>query len=111
MLATDAGSPPRSSSASVQITVLDVNDNPPMFDQRDYNISLSESAVLGTQVLSLRAQDRDVNPRLAYRIIAGNEDGRFSMINQNGLGLILLTKIVNHRRAQKCELAVEVTGS
>ncbi|OQV23975.1 Protocadherin-like wing polarity protein stan [Hypsibius exemplaris] len=109
VMATDLGSPPRSSSAAVQIMVLDVNDNGPVFDQRDYNISMSESAVLGTQLLSLRAQDRDLNARLTYQIISGSQDGRFSIINQNGLGLILLTKTVTHRKAaQKCELLVEV---
>lgn len=102
------GIPTRSSTADVLITILDVNDNGPIFEHRAYNVSIFEGALQGTQIVTIRASDRDLNARLTYQIIKGNEENRFSIINQNGLGLILLTKIINYRRAKQCELIVEV---
>ena len=37
VVATDKGSPSRNSTAAVNISVLDVNDNAPLFKQNGYN--------------------------------------------------------------------------
>lgn len=53
--ATDSGSPPLSASVSVNITVLDVNDNAPMFDDTvNTRVSLVENAPPGQVNLNLR---------------------------------------------------------
>jgi len=46
--ARDGGSPPRFGFLQVNVTILDVNDNPPIFDHSDYNVSLNETALPGT---------------------------------------------------------------
>lgn len=43
VVATDRGSPPLSTSVTVRITVLDLNDNPPSFDRAVYNIPIPEN--------------------------------------------------------------------
>uniref|UniRef100_A0A493SUM9 Cadherin domain-containing protein n=1 Tax=Anas platyrhynchos platyrhynchos TaxID=8840 RepID=A0A493SUM9_ANAPP len=60
--AQDQGSPPMASSASVSVTILDVNDNSPEFTQREYGARLNEDAAVGTSVLTVSAVDRDVLP-------------------------------------------------
>uniref|UniRef100_A0A8D0EGL2 Cadherin domain-containing protein n=1 Tax=Strix occidentalis caurina TaxID=311401 RepID=A0A8D0EGL2_STROC len=70
--ARDHGSPSLSASASVTITVMDVNDNRPEFTQKEYFIRLNEDAAVGTSVLSVTAIDRDVNSAITYQITGGN---------------------------------------
>ncbi|KAL3209768.1 hypothetical protein MRX96_037717 [Rhipicephalus microplus] len=66
--ARDGGTPPRLGHLQVNVTVLDVNDNPPMFDHSDYFVSINESLPAGASVLQVRATDADagVNAQLSY---------------------------------------------
>ncbi|XP_069753841.1 protocadherin-10-like [Narcine bancroftii] len=68
LTATDGGVPPRSGTAHILITVLDNNDNPPVFDQEVYRTSLSENGPLGTLVMNVKATDLDegLNAELTY---------------------------------------------
>lgn len=54
-----SGSPPAYSSARVQITVSDINDNPPRFPLSSDSVSLPEGAALGTIVYTVQAEDPD----------------------------------------------------
>jgi len=63
VVAVDGGKPPRSASASVVITVQDVNDNDPVFEPKLYDAVVSEDDPPGTPVASVTATDRDENPR------------------------------------------------
>lgn len=54
VIATDHGHPPLSSSATVTITILDVNDNEPIFDQSFYNVSVMENENVGKCILKVR---------------------------------------------------------
>ncbi|XP_071455042.1 protein dachsous-like [Hetaerina americana] len=51
VVAMDSGSPPLSSSATVLVTIHDVNDNEPIFDQSFYNVSVAESEPVGHCIL------------------------------------------------------------
>lgn len=44
---------------SVQITILDINDNSPTFSQDTYSGNISEDALEGTRVVGITAEDRD----------------------------------------------------
>ena len=52
--------PTRTSQVSLFIRVLDINDNRPEFEQPSYNASISETADLGTAVISVTAFDDDI---------------------------------------------------
>lgn len=54
VLASDNGSPPLSSSATVLVTIHDVNDNEPIFDQSFYNVSVPENEPRGRCILKVR---------------------------------------------------------
>lgn len=47
VIARDNGVPPLSATTTVLITVVDVNDNEPIFDQSFYNVSVSENETKG----------------------------------------------------------------
>ena len=49
------GTPARSSSAEVFITITNINDNVPEFDQETYPLVLAESATVGTTVLTVNS--------------------------------------------------------
>ncbi|XP_073477071.1 protocadherin gamma-C5-like isoform X7 [Aquarana catesbeiana] len=59
LTAIDGGEPARSGTCHITIKVLDINDNPPIFNQSVYKIKLKENFPLNTIVLSLNATDLD----------------------------------------------------
>lgn len=80
--ANDHGLPRKLSSVtSVLISVLDINDNPPVFEHREYGATLSEDVAVGAEVLQVYATSRDIeaNAEISYQIISGNEQGKFSI--------------------------------
>ncbi|KAG7465375.1 hypothetical protein MATL_G00175780 [Megalops atlanticus] len=68
LTAVDGGTPERSGTAQITVTVLDANDNVPVFDQSVYRVSLVENAPRGTLVIKLNASDLDegLNGEIAY---------------------------------------------
>uniref|UniRef100_A0A3Q1I5G8 FAT atypical cadherin 1a n=1 Tax=Anabas testudineus TaxID=64144 RepID=A0A3Q1I5G8_ANATE len=84
--ATDQGLPRLSSPCQVVISVLDINDNPPVFEHREYTATMSEDIAVGTQVLRVQAASRDTeaNGEISYSIISGNEHGLFSVDSRTG---------------------------
>ncbi|XP_077122358.1 protocadherin gamma-C5-like isoform X38 [Ranitomeya variabilis] len=59
LTAIDGGEPARSGTCRITIVVLDINDNPPVFNQSVYKISIRENLPLNTVILTLNATDQD----------------------------------------------------
>ncbi|XP_075902413.1 protocadherin alpha-8-like [Nelusetta ayraudi] len=57
--AVDGGKPHRSGTLNVTITVLDANDNRPIFSQDTYQIEIYENVPAGTTVTKVTARDPD----------------------------------------------------
>lgn len=55
--AKDRGEPPRSSSTTVIVAVLDENDNSPVFDPKQYSATVAENASIGASVLQVSEID------------------------------------------------------
>uniref|UniRef100_A0A7N6AZJ4 Cadherin EGF LAG seven-pass G-type receptor 1a n=1 Tax=Anabas testudineus TaxID=64144 RepID=A0A7N6AZJ4_ANATE len=104
--ARDHGIPVMSSSASVSITVLDVNDNVPTFTEKTYSLKINEDAVVGTSVLTVTAVDRDVNSVVTYQISSGNTRNRFAITSQSGGGLITLALPLDYKQERQYVLTV-----
>ncbi|XP_016061076.1 PREDICTED: protocadherin gamma-B5 isoform X14 [Miniopterus natalensis] len=68
LTALDGGDPPLSGTAELRIQVTDANDNPPVFKQDLYRVSLPENVPPGTTVLQVLATDMDegVNSEITY---------------------------------------------
>ena len=60
---------PLSNHATVNITVMDSNDNAPVFTQESYSTRISEKAGVGTEVATVLATDLDKGPNgiVSYR--------------------------------------------
>ncbi|XP_075397806.1 protocadherin alpha-12 isoform X8 [Tenrec ecaudatus] len=59
LTATDGGKPELTGSIKIVITVLDVNDNAPVFDKPVYKVALFENVQNATRVIQLNASDLD----------------------------------------------------
>ncbi|KAJ8866707.1 hypothetical protein PR048_032568 [Dryococelus australis] len=68
VVATDGGKPPKSATASVIITIQDVNDNDPVFEPNIYEAVVAEDDPPGTPVVSVTASDKDENSRCFYTV-------------------------------------------
>ncbi|KAJ4945511.1 hypothetical protein JOQ06_023195 [Pogonophryne albipinna] len=88
MIAVDGGNPQRSGSAIIHVTVLDANDNAPVFDQAFYKASLPEDSALDTLVVTESATDADkgVNGAVTYEFSRISERAKkvFSLNSQTG---------------------------
>ncbi|XP_072433372.1 protocadherin Fat 4-like isoform X3 [Chiloscyllium punctatum] len=71
--ATDAGDPPLTGSGTIRIIVDDLNDNTPLFDQRQCSVTVSEAAPIGFKVLTVHAVDPDAggNGQVSYSMDFG----------------------------------------
>ena len=80
----DFGTPSFTSSAQVTITVLDINDNNPIFQELPLTVSISEHTTVYTAIFTLKAFDADStqNKEYFFSIQKGNSDQKFS-INEN----------------------------
>uniref|UniRef100_A0A7N6B695 Cadherin domain-containing protein n=1 Tax=Anabas testudineus TaxID=64144 RepID=A0A7N6B695_ANATE len=75
--ATDEGSPPLSSSKIVQLSVADINDNPPVFEEQSYSAYVSENNKPGSTLCSVSARDPDLrqNGTVIYSLLPGEVNG------------------------------------
>ncbi|RXM29421.1 Cadherin-6 [Acipenser ruthenus] len=77
-----------SGTATVNITLTDVNDNPPRFIQSTYQLSTSESADIGSSIGRIKANDADVgkNADIQYSIIGGDGMDVFNIVTDRATG-------------------------
>ncbi|XP_046555688.1 protocadherin Fat 4-like [Haliotis rubra] len=71
--AADSGGTPREIAGTITITLTNVNDNAPVFDQSEYNTSVAEDSDVGTAVISLNNVDFDGDD-VTLSISTGRDD-------------------------------------
>ncbi|XP_056152162.1 protocadherin beta-16-like [Lampris incognitus] len=101
--ATDEGSPPLSSSKSVHLSVADVNDNPPGFEEQSYNAYVTENNKPGSTLCSVSALDPDwrQNGTVIYSLLPGEVNGApvSSYLSVNGdTGLIHAVRSLDYEQ-------------
>ncbi|XP_058505687.1 protocadherin gamma-A11-like [Solea solea] len=86
--ATDEGSPPLSSSKTVQLSVADINDNPPVFEEQSYSAYVTENNKPGSTLCSVTARDPDwrQNGTVIFSLLPGEVNGApvSSYVSVNG---------------------------
>ncbi|NXQ00489.1 PCD23 protein, partial [Vidua macroura] len=88
------GSPSRSSTAQLYLTVLDENDHSPLFVKTQYQISVTEDLEEGSAILDLSASDEDagLNGEIMYSLI----DDTYGAFAINSVtGSIITTKALD----------------
>ncbi|XP_043924980.1 protocadherin beta-15-like isoform X2 [Protopterus annectens] len=88
LTAVDGGEPRRTGTAVVQIIVLDINDNPPVFNQSVYKVKLLEQNTINYVALKVTATDLDDGPNgditYAFSHILESHRGIFRLNNTTG---------------------------
>ncbi|XP_044768376.1 protocadherin alpha-10-like, partial [Neomonachus schauinslandi] len=87
--ATDGGKPELTGSTELHITVLDVNDNAPVFDKAVHRVKLLENSRNGTLVIRLNASDLDEgsNSHILYSFatdVSSNTEAFFCIDSASG---------------------------
>uniref|UniRef100_A0A452U765 FAT atypical cadherin 1 n=1 Tax=Ursus maritimus TaxID=29073 RepID=A0A452U765_URSMA len=106
--AVDQGLPRRlTATGTVVVSVLDINDNPPVFEYREYGATVSEDVLIGTEVLQVYAASRDIeaNAEITYSIMSGNEHGKFSIDSRTGA--IFVIENLDYESSREYYLTVE----
>ncbi|CAE1280370.1 PCDHD1 [Acanthosepion pharaonis] len=112
VIAKDDGSPPKQCVLNVQISVTDVNDNPPVFSQNVYNVSIRYEHDVSVPVVILSAKDLDLsrNDKVSYSFNSKTSDTVKSLFDVNKeTGEIFLHKKLTSRQELKYELYVEAS--
>ncbi|KAJ9587770.1 hypothetical protein L9F63_018796 [Diploptera punctata] len=106
--ALDGGSPPLRGSMTVNITIQDVNDNQPIFNQSRYFATIPENATVGTSVLQVFATDTDAgeNGQVAYSINRRQSDKEGMFRIDPGTGLIAVNRPLDFETKEVHELVV-----
>ncbi|XP_039621712.1 protocadherin-11 X-linked isoform X2 [Polypterus senegalus] len=86
----DGGNPPKSSTAILQVTISDVNDNRPKFKESEVEVNIPENAPVGTSVTQLHATDSDlgINAQIFFSFsnqISNAAKKLFAIDNATGL--------------------------
>ena len=88
LTAMDGGSPPKSGTVGIHVTVLDANDNAPLFSQAVYEASVEENVPLETVVVTVHANDADagINGEVTYDFghVPDDVKNRFSIDRTTG---------------------------
>lgn len=89
----------------IDVSILDLNDNIPMFEKSLYNFSVMESVTVNTEVINLVANDRDINENadLDYTIFDGNKDNAFVI---DGNGIVRIRTIIDREKTDLYTLVV-----
>ncbi|XP_030223918.1 protocadherin beta-15-like [Gadus morhua] len=107
--ALDGGSPQRSGTVAIDVTVLDANDNAPVFSQVAYEASLPENTAIRTPVITVSASDADegVNGEVTYGLGRVSEKSRklFSLDRQTGE--IFVAGDIDFEEGSKYEIIVQ----
>ncbi|NXR31430.1 PCDG7 protein, partial [Zosterops hypoxanthus] len=109
LTATDKGSPMKSGSATIQIIVLDGNDNAPEFTQSVYKVTVREDVPVGSRMLQVTATDRDEGPnaevKYSFFKIPEKFDHTFKMDPESGE--IVIMENLNFEEQEFYELVVQ----
>uniref|UniRef100_A0A915EGL8 Cadherin domain-containing protein n=1 Tax=Ditylenchus dipsaci TaxID=166011 RepID=A0A915EGL8_9BILA len=97
--ARDGGNPSKKGYCKMQITILDVNDNLPVFDQPIYNVNVSIGAkeIENKSLLTVKAKDADSseNAIVSYKLDGENASLKTNFRIDKTTGEIVLEKYGN----------------
>uniref|UniRef100_A0A8C7VKG7 Cadherin domain-containing protein n=1 Tax=Oncorhynchus mykiss TaxID=8022 RepID=A0A8C7VKG7_ONCMY len=105
----DGGNPVRSGTSQITITVLDVNDNVPVFENAVYKVSVSEKSAEGTFIVNPRATDADdgQNGQIEYSFGVHTSDSVLSVFEIDFLtGKIILKGQLDFESAANYEIDI-----
>uniref|UniRef100_A0A3B5R467 Cadherin domain-containing protein n=1 Tax=Xiphophorus maculatus TaxID=8083 RepID=A0A3B5R467_XIPMA len=111
LTAVDGGEPQMSGTMQILITVLDANDNAPVFTQPIYKATVSENSAKGTVVTTVSASDADQgsNGRITYSISSTIENARGIFEVNAESGEITLKRDVDYEKVNSFQMNIRAS--
>uniref|UniRef100_A0A453Z0D8 LAM_G_DOMAIN domain-containing protein n=1 Tax=Anopheles gambiae TaxID=7165 RepID=A0A453Z0D8_ANOGA len=105
--ATDNGQPYLDDVCTIKVKILDINDNPPVFDKDYYEAFVSMNTTLHQQVAIITAKDIDdeTNNVVNFEIVQEYKDGSYFEIDQH-TGVLTLAKRIDRNPGEYYALRV-----
>ena len=75
---------PKHTEVNVDVEVMDENDNDPVLDNAPREILISEATLVGTQIFTITATDRDIGNNGKFYFYGFSPDRKFSINNKTG---------------------------
>ncbi|XP_073730282.1 protocadherin gamma-A11-like isoform X24 [Misgurnus anguillicaudatus] len=109
LTAIDGGDPQLSGTVQIHVTVLDANDNAPVFTQKVYKATLTENSARGSKLTIVSATDADEgsNGHVTYYIASTEDSARNMFIIDQHSGEITLNSVVDFEKASHYELDIQ----
>ncbi|XP_074842055.1 cadherin-12 isoform X2 [Carettochelys insculpta] len=101
-------------TTTVNITLTDVNDNPPRFPKSIFHLKVPESSLVGSAIGKIRAVDPDYgkNAEIEYNIVPGDGGNLFDIITDENTqeGVIRLKKPLDFETKKAYTFKVEASN-
>ncbi|XP_064810566.1 protocadherin gamma-A10-like isoform X10 [Oncorhynchus masou masou] len=109
LIAVDGGNPQRSGTVNIEITVLDANDNAPVFNQSVYRAAVMENAQKDTYITTVNASDADSgsNGLITYYFSNLKEHQSDIFHMDETTGTMTLVGKIDYEKDKKYELMIE----
>uniref|UniRef100_A0A8C6K5V0 FAT atypical cadherin 2 n=1 Tax=Nothobranchius furzeri TaxID=105023 RepID=A0A8C6K5V0_NOTFU len=101
----DLGTPQTSAWKFIAVSVIDVNDNPPVFDQPRYVIRMPENKNKDSVIFTARAVDLDseVNGNIQYSLLTSSDMFKIDELT----GEVIVTGHLDREASPKCDLWIK----
>ncbi|XP_053734386.1 protocadherin alpha-3-like [Synchiropus splendidus] len=112
LTAVDGGKPPKSGEMRIKVNVMDINDNPPIFSQDVYSVSLNENAPQGTTVVQVNATDLDdgQNGEVVYSFGDSVSNKLLSIFDINKLtGEVTVVGSLDYEKNEEYEIEIQAS--
>ncbi|XP_038849297.1 protocadherin beta-16-like [Salvelinus fontinalis] len=108
LTALDGGKPQMSGTMQIHVTVLDANDNAPVFTKTVYTATITENSQKGTVVTTVSASDADegTNGEVSYLISNGMDSGS-ELFHINADGDLILDGPIDYEKARYYQIDIE----
>ncbi|XP_028271978.1 protocadherin gamma-A5-like isoform X29 [Parambassis ranga] len=109
LTAIDGGTPQRSGTVNIEITVLDVNDNAPVFNQSVYKATVMENSPRDTYITTVNATDADFGSNSIVTYYFSDLNSGFSDLFkiEEKTGIISVTRSFDYEKDKKYDLRIE----
>ena len=106
--ATDGGG--RTGEMTVKISILDQNDNQPIFNTSKYEVQIAENVTVGTSIIQVEATDQDSGPngRIRYSIDSKTDPEAHFGIDPV-TGIVRINKPLDYETQPTFRLTLEAT--
>ncbi|XP_062852546.1 protocadherin gamma-A2-like [Trichomycterus rosablanca] len=111
LVAFDGGNPQKSGTLKITVTVLDVNDNAPVFSFPLYRVFLVENSPKGTQLITVTASDKDkgANAKVTYSF-SQSTGKNLELFNIDSVtGEITVNGDIDFEKSKHIQINVEAT--